>query len=135
MHNKLPSKMVSSERNINISFPDNSQFDKEIMGLIKGAMIIAPMITAGLFANRPSVAIIVDAVIMKKKGRSGDEPFFSTTSSSSCGHGTSTRYTQPKSHLKIDDDIFIFVLLSYAMHVNFFLLASRNIYFTFILPK
>jgi len=63
--NKLPVATVESDRIIKGHVPETSPYEKEIMGLMRGAMIIAPITTAALLASKPSVAITAEIDSMK----------------------------------------------------------------------
>jgi len=90
MVSMVPIKTEKSERIINVPFCATSPNDIAMIGLIRGATIIAPMITAALLASRPSVAITADIASIKKNEKEGIDPFSTVTSISSTDADFST---------------------------------------------
>jgi hypothetical protein len=61
----VPVKTTKSDRVISGPLPATSPYDIAMIGFMRGATIIAPMITAALLASKPNVAITADITSMK----------------------------------------------------------------------
>jgi hypothetical protein len=63
--NRVPVITVRSDRMVSAPLPAMRPYDIEMIGLMRGATIMAPMMTAALLASNPNVAITADIVNMK----------------------------------------------------------------------
>ena len=72
----VPITIVNRERKISTLLIWTPPKDREIIGFMSGATIMAPMITAALLDNKPNVAMTPEAASIKKKPNDGIEPLF-----------------------------------------------------------